>query len=249
MDQRFDRYGQAVCQYIRHATGREKQAIQAELSAHMEDHAQALADAGYPKTYARQLAVEAMGDPEEIGRELDRAYPRIWLVFPWAAAVVVVALALLLAFILPGSLTAMQEAVQTNLQARSDPASRGDLGTSAPLTTPMDRCFSLPGGTVLVFYGTSLDREDTGYTAYVYTVRYHQNPLSLYCGSETPLTFSSGEQTLPEGQVWQDGWRSTCYQCYAIGNLSPGASLTARYDYFGTVFSLELPLNWEEVTP
>lgn len=107
MDQRFDRYGQAVCQYIRHATGREKQAIQAELSAHMEDHAQSLADAGYPKTYARQLAVEAMGDPEEIGRELDRAYPRIWLVFPRAAAVVVVALALLLAFILPGSLTAM----------------------------------------------------------------------------------------------------------------------------------------------
>lgn len=113
----------------------------------------------------------------------------------------------------------------------------------------MDRCFSLPGGTVLVFYGTSLVRGKTGYTAYVYTVRYHQNPLSLYCGSETPLTFSSGEQTLPEGQVWQDGWRSTCYQCYAIGNLSPGASLTARYDHFGTAFTLDIPLNWEEVIP
>ncbi len=249
MDQKFDRYGRAVCQYIRHGTGREKRAIQAELSAHMEDHAQALMDAGYPKTYARQLAVEAMGDPEEIGRELDRAYPRIWLVFPRAATVVAVVLALLLAFILPSSLTAMHEMVQTNRQARSDPASRGDLGTSAPLTIPMDRRFTLPGGTVLVFYGTSLAREETGYTAYVYTVRYHQNPLSLSCGSETPLTFSSGEQTLPEGQVWQDGWRSTCYQCYAIGNLSPGTSLTARYDHFGTAFSLDIPLNWEEVTP
>ena len=59
MDQRFDRYGQAVCQYIRHATGREKQAIQAELSAHMEDHAQALMDAGYNEDHARNAALTA----------------------------------------------------------------------------------------------------------------------------------------------------------------------------------------------
>lgn len=52
MDTRFETYGQMVCHYIRHATGREKQEIQTELAAHMEDHAQALMDAGYDEAHA-----------------------------------------------------------------------------------------------------------------------------------------------------------------------------------------------------
>lgn len=74
MDTRFETYGQAVCQYIRHATGREKQAIQAELSAHMEDHAQALMDAGYDEVHAVSAALKAMGDPEEVGKALNKEY-------------------------------------------------------------------------------------------------------------------------------------------------------------------------------
>lgn len=63
MDPRFQDYGKAVCQHLRHATGREKKSVQAELAAHLEDHAQALREAGYEEEQARQAALDAMGNP------------------------------------------------------------------------------------------------------------------------------------------------------------------------------------------
>ena len=50
-------------------------AIAAELRAHLEDHAAALMERGTPEEEAAQRALEAMGDPEELGRQLNRAHP------------------------------------------------------------------------------------------------------------------------------------------------------------------------------
>lgn len=71
MDKRFQHYGETVCQFVSHATSKEKAAIRAELAAHMEDHAQALMDAGYDEDHARNAALTAMGDPEAVGRALN----------------------------------------------------------------------------------------------------------------------------------------------------------------------------------
>lgn len=49
----------------------DRAAIEQELTAHYEDHVRDLEWLEYPTELAEKRAVEAMGDPEEIGRSLD----------------------------------------------------------------------------------------------------------------------------------------------------------------------------------
>lgn len=56
----------------------EHKAIRAELLGHMEDKEQYFLDAGMELRDAAKAAVDAMGDPIEVGKELDRAHPVWW---------------------------------------------------------------------------------------------------------------------------------------------------------------------------
>ena len=62
-----------------------------ELTAHLEDHAAALEAQGVPPEEAATRAVEAMGDPKEIGQQLDRCHgpfiPRLSQFFAYCACV------------------------------------------------------------------------------------------------------------------------------------------------------------------
>ena len=75
-----DPYTKTVCACLRYATAKEKAAVQAELEAHIEDHTEALLAAGYNAGHAQRLAVEAMGDPQDVGQALNEAFPRRWWV-------------------------------------------------------------------------------------------------------------------------------------------------------------------------
>lgn len=52
----------------------EHAAIREELSAHLEDHIQALVEQGTDPAEAERRAVAAMGDPAEIGLQLNRQH-------------------------------------------------------------------------------------------------------------------------------------------------------------------------------
>ena len=69
----FDIFCARVCSAIRWKPAR--RLAQAELTAHLEDHAQALAAQGLALDLAAERAVAAMGDPYELGHALDRAHP------------------------------------------------------------------------------------------------------------------------------------------------------------------------------
>lgn len=56
----------------------EHQAIRAELLGHIEDKEQYFLDQGMEPAQAGRAAVEAMGDPTEVGKALDQAHPFIW---------------------------------------------------------------------------------------------------------------------------------------------------------------------------
>lgn len=56
----------------------EHKAIRAELLGHLEDKEQYFLDSGMEPREAARAAVEAMGDPVEIGKELDKAHPVFW---------------------------------------------------------------------------------------------------------------------------------------------------------------------------
>ena len=60
----------------------DRKAIAKELAAHYEDHVRDLERLDYPLKLAKQRALLAMGDPEEVGRGLDRVH-KPWLGWLW----------------------------------------------------------------------------------------------------------------------------------------------------------------------
>lgn len=102
MDGPFARYCAAVCDQVRFRPDRA--AIQSELWDHLEDHAAALEGEGLSREEARARAVEAMGDPVEVGRALDALHPPVsgWLlrVFGWLSSLALAALCLMLFYFL-----------------------------------------------------------------------------------------------------------------------------------------------------
>ncbi len=85
-------YTDAVLTALRHVTDRERLAIRAELDAHIEDHMAALRELNYPPELAEERALAAMGDPTEVGRELNACYQSwFWVILGRAAAVVTAA--------------------------------------------------------------------------------------------------------------------------------------------------------------
>ena len=63
-------YIATVLSTLRHVTGDERLAIQAELEGHMEDHMEGLLELGYSPELAEERTLAAMGDPKEVGRRL-----------------------------------------------------------------------------------------------------------------------------------------------------------------------------------
>lgn len=68
----FDAFCDQVCSVIRQPLA--KRLAREELTAHLEDHAAALEEQGVPPEEAALRAVEAMGDPYQIGHQLNRCH-------------------------------------------------------------------------------------------------------------------------------------------------------------------------------
>lgn len=83
-------YVNAYCSRVLSESGRltrrEADGLRAELSGHIEDHAEALTEYGYTEDAAYGRAVTLMGDPEETGRALRAQYGGWWLVVVQRAA-------------------------------------------------------------------------------------------------------------------------------------------------------------------
>ena len=94
-------YCQAVVRCLRHATAKERRAVGWELECHLQDHAEALEAAGYLPEQAQAHALEAMGDPQEVGSALDREFPLGWLILSRGALALVILGATLLVLLLP----------------------------------------------------------------------------------------------------------------------------------------------------
>ena len=67
-------YTDTVLSALRRVTEDERRAIRSEIDGHMEDHICALLDLGYDESLAEERTMALMGDPAEVGRELNRQY-------------------------------------------------------------------------------------------------------------------------------------------------------------------------------
>lgn len=71
-------YCAQVLSHLRGLSREEREAVRAELEAHIEDHVCALLDLGYDEQLAEERTMAAMGDPAEVGREMAKQYRRGW---------------------------------------------------------------------------------------------------------------------------------------------------------------------------
>ena len=78
MDKR--EYTHRVVSVMGHITAAEREAIRAEIENHIEDRMEPLLSLqGVDEAEAERRSIAAMGDPEEIGRALQKQYSRFWL--------------------------------------------------------------------------------------------------------------------------------------------------------------------------
>lgn len=252
MDPRFFTYGEAVCRQVRHATKREKAGIQKELADHLMDHTEALVAAGYTPQDAQDLALDAMGDPVQVGKELNHSYPLGWLVL--ARGLLVVMVVCLLTLVFYGSDVVYR--FDSWWDAKHDPLgtfqSSGSLNgseTNLPPTTLLDIKKELPGGSILHVYGVGAaaapgDRKET--IVYLYAVCYHRMPF-LHAAYLPDLTFSCHGHTTSAEWRPNIGFFDVVYRLYPVYVPQDTREITLHYDHYGTRFALEIPLPQEEV--
>lgn len=77
----------------------DRNSIARELTAHCEDHVRDLERLDYPWQLAEERALAVMGDPELIGKALDRVH-KPWLGWLWVASRAILVLTLLTALVL-----------------------------------------------------------------------------------------------------------------------------------------------------
>lgn len=240
MDRR--QYTDRVLTSLRRMTAKEREAIRQELDGHMEDHMEALRALGYDEELAEERTLAAMGDPAEVGRELNRQYPFRWLVIGRAAMIATLLFALLVA---PPAWNKAGDVVN-NLWCRFYPLHLLDLRELSwgadrdyrPMVTEAEKVDlrQMADGVTLYIYQAGLEdpaAEET--TAWAAVSPYWDDPFRsnnvyrslMASGDIDSLSFDFDGPFIVSGQVRR------------------GEPLCFAYDISGETLSFEVPLPWE----
>ena len=236
----FSVFLHTVEQQLNRATPREKSDFTAELAAHLEDHAEALTDNGWPVEEARERAVAAMGDPVTIGKAWNAQLSRFWI---WVKRICQgLCLLLVLGLIFPSLLAGGM--VLNNLTARFFPLKGGDyqLGSTQDAVWQPWEPIQLDGGEYIVsVYRIGLGQDENGAYVCVSSCLYSKNPL-----------MSAPDNLLQaitlNGRSGGGGGTSSGGASYwtNVIQVEPGIpSVTLELAVYGTRLSAEIPLQWE----
>ena len=184
----------------------------------------------------------AMGDPEAIGRELNRQYPLGWLIVSRCALV----LAAVLVLHLFAPAVATFASVQGNLSTRSNPemvVQRMKKGSYIGLQS-LDLSCQGDGWTLLVCASALRQEEDGTWNAAVATVLYSRNPFSPL-PRHLPERICLGEELRG---ISRSGGKSESVTTYfsQVESGQPSVTLTVPLSADETT-CLDIPLDWEEV--
>ncbi|MGE9971779.1 permease prefix domain 1-containing protein [Candidatus Pseudoscillospira sp. SGI.172] len=224
---------------MKRATLREQDWVKAELMGHLEDHADALEQAGYDPEEARSRAVAAMGEPEEIGRALNAQLSVFWLLLSRISTVCI----MLLCLGLVGSLSAGYRVFQ-NVQARVDPGS-GLHGPGEGYVRQKVDVRGAAGSDILRVYWVDLSEEEA--LAEVHFCIYDENPFGRAAnGTENSIRARAPDGTWNRYGGGGQGSDGAWYWRLSDIPVEPGqTSLALRYDRFGEHMPLTIPLEWE----
>ena len=191
-------YTDRVLAALRHVTEKEEALIRAELDAHIEDHICALLDLGYDPELAEQRTMAAMGDPEEVGKELNKQYPLRWLIVGGLAKAAAVWLALMLILF---SIADDGTGLLLSWQLRLRPRTRDiDQETAELLRVEGSELLDirLPIGNDVVRLKqitVEWDSSIPGWVARVYAACYDRSPIGIASGPDMTLENQRGEQS------------------------------------------------------
>ena len=243
MDRR--EYTAQVLSCLRHVTWDEREAIRAELDGHMEDHFESLRELGYDETEAEERTLAAMGDPAEVGRELNQQYPFRWLVIGRTAMIVTLLFALLVA------LPAWDKAgdAVNSLWCRFYPLHLldlrdlsfagyvdGEYRAIVASTKELDLRQTADGVTLYIYQAGLEDPAAEETTAWAAISPYCANPFRTAPYIYRGLTIS-GDGT----------WHGFDFggPFLVSGQVRRGESLFVTGDLYGETLSFEVPLPWE----
>ena len=167
-----------VLKQLRYATAEEKRAIRQEMLDHIEDHANALKDAGYSQEEAGECALSAMGNPEQIGRELNKQYPLGWLVLSRAALMLIILLGVSLLMTLPLLGQTYESLVARIAPTKSSFVSTGNENSGA-ITYPLKIKVPIGNDTLSIYEAALQGRPNGGGYISIATCNYDRNPFGI----------------------------------------------------------------------
>lgn len=223
---------------LRRVTSGERAAIRAELEAHMEDHMLALIELGYDETLAEERMLQHMGDPAEVGRELDRQYSTFWLVVGRVATACLVFLAVLA---LTGALNTYY--LFNSIQARLAPWSEIQQEWEEAVNQKLDIRQPI-GSDILRILGSGTKVEDGEDIAVVVFCQYDQSPFGLVSQKHLRWLDCRGEEVISGG-----GGHSTAGAAYTRREIVVQAGdpyIIAVWERYGERVELQVPLAWED---
>lgn len=208
----------------------DRAAIEKELTAHYEDHVRDLERLDYPRDLARQRALAAMGDAEEVGRALDKVH-KPWLGWLWrvsrAVLIVLAVTVVSAAWFLDGAVT-VYERFQGERQWEDPPAAASRAVLSH------GELWAAPGETMM---------RDGQYQAELELWLETDSPTVIPDGLFSGLELADSHGALPYWDVRmpeQDSWR------YAWGQ---GCDFYGWTRHHRTVkLLLDHPPEWAEIT-
>ena len=116
-------YTEQVMSRLQRLTPKERKAVWEELDGHIEDHICDLLELGYTEELAEERTMLRMGDPDEVGRQINQQYPVCWMVIGRVSMI----LTLVLLLVMAKPLWELGGQVKDNLAARFAPIHELDL--------------------------------------------------------------------------------------------------------------------------
>ena len=239
-----EEYTQRVLSALGRLTPKEISAVRTEIEGHIEDHMESLLELGYDEKLAEERTMAAMGDPEEVGRELNKQYPLFWLILKDLATGFII-IFLMLALVFGGQNSDFGK----GLVVRFDPARESG---SAPTGRTIQTDARLTAGNdTLRAYQVSVWKSPPGPVATVYLCAYDHIPggvVSTTLEKTGVLTLKNprGEEAEVAAIKTNGCYSAKYYRAYVP--LEDGDThMTLHYTQYGQTSSCEIPLP--EVTP
>lgn len=236
-------YIDTVLSALRHVTGDEQAAIQAELAGHIEDHMEGLLELGYSPELAEERTLDAMGDPKEVGRELNKQYTGWGFVLLSRAAVLLTVVLCIQALLGLGILGNLLDSVW----ARVAPLEPEEI--SAAVTQRLDIRVPIGSDVVRVYGVSRLTREGVPAVG-VFVCAYDRLPGGVVSDRLLPGVWIEDQRG--EALEWLSGGSGhgsigADYQLRYVPVEETDTSITLRYERFGEDIAVEIPLP--EVAP